>query len=83
MFDSLEWNVDLNSIRNEFLDRLELSQVVFASDVISVRDKHPGHEASQRCDTVSFTNAKYACINMGRTSFKSAIAVGDCAASVV
>ena len=48
---------DLDAVCNHILDLLELLELVFALDVVSVGNDHSGHQTTERGDTVSLSDA--------------------------
>lgn len=79
----VERNVDLNSLRNEILNVLQLLQPVLALDVVAVGDHHSGHQPTKRSDTVTLSDTENRGIYVSRTGFQGAVSVGDGAPGVV
>ena len=79
----VEWNVDLDSLGNQLLNILQLLKLVLALDIVTVGDNHAGHESSEWGDTVALSNTENRGIDVGGTSLKGAVCVGNGASSIV
>jgi hypothetical protein len=54
----VEWNVDLHSLGDKILNILDLFQLIFAHDIVSVRHDHASHQTSEWGDAIPFANAQ-------------------------
>jgi len=79
----VEGGVDLNSLGNQVLELLELVELVLALDVLRAGDDHASHQATERGDTVTLADTENGGVDVGGTSLKSAVGVGNGAASIV
>lgn len=79
----VEGDVDLDGLGDELLNVLELVELVLAHDVVAVGDDHAGHQATKRGDTVTLTNTEHGGVDVGRTSLKGTVGVGNSATGVV
>lgn len=79
----VEWDVDFDCFGNEVLKVSELMQLVLGHDIFPVGNNHASHETSEGGDSISLTNAEDGGINVGCTSFESAVRVGDGTTGIV
>jgi hypothetical protein len=82
----VEGYVDFDEIGDQIFDFLELLDVVLdvlsathnihlgvanlIDNVFAIRDNHTGHQATERCDTVTLADTQHRCIDMSRTSLQ-------------
>ena len=79
----VEGDVDLNSLSNKVLEVAELMKLVLGEYVVPVGDDHTSHEATKRGNSITLTNTEDRGIDVGSTSLKSTVGVGDGTSSVV
>jgi len=79
----VEGNVDLDAVGDKVLNGLELVEVVLALDELTVGDNHPGHETTERGDTVPLANTDDRSVNVGGTGLECTVGVGNGASGVV
>lgn len=79
----VEGDVDLNGLSDEVLKVTKLVELVFAHNVVTVGNDHASHQSTERGDTVTLTNTEDGGVNVGSTSLKSTVGVGNSTSSIV
>jgi hypothetical protein len=79
----VEWRIDFNNFCNHILNFLDHLDLIFAFDVIRRGNNHSGHQTTERCNAVSFSDSKDTGINMSSTCLQRTKCVGDCTTGVV
>jgi hypothetical protein len=72
-----EGDVDLDGLSDQVLDFSEHGEVVLGLDVFGVGGIETGDEATERGDTDTLTNTEDGGIDVGGTSLKSSVGVGN------
>lgn len=79
----VERNGDIDGVSNDVLEVTEGLEVVFAFDIFFVGRVHTSEETTDGSDTISLTDSKDGCIDMGGTSFQSTVSVGNSTTCVI